>query len=192
MLALFKAILMALAGIALGLGATWLALDQSVGLGAVHAGVWRVWPKAGTSEIDPYTRARQARTGEIPLGLAEGLSLTASRDEGGEVLTPRCDYVFSGHIPPARYWTLTQANPEGFLTGAKNIRHNLTSAEIVRRADGDFDIQISASARPGNWLPVSTKDDFMLVLRLYDTAVSATASAIEAGTLPHVARVGCQ
>ena len=192
MLALFKAIGMALAGIALGLGATWLVLDQSVGLGAVHAGVWRVWPKAGTTEIDPYTRARLARTGEIPLGLAEGLSLTATRDETGEALHARCDYSFAGHIPPARFWTLTQTNPEGYLTGAKNIRHNLTSAEILRSADGDFSIQISASARPGNWLPISTGEDFMLVLRLYDTAVSATASAIEAGTLPHLAKLACR
>ena len=47
LLALFKAILMALAGIALGLGATWLALDQSVGLGAVHAGYHPVEKQKG-------------------------------------------------------------------------------------------------------------------------------------------------
>lgn len=179
------------AGIALGLGTTWLVLDQNLGFGAINAGVWRAWPKAGGAEIDPYSRARLARTGEIPLGLAEGLSLTAETDEAGEPLQPRCDYVLSGHMPPARYWTLTLANPEGYLTGKPHSRRSLTSAEILRRADGDFDIQISARARAGNWLPIDSAGEFLLVLRLYDTAVSATASAIDASTLPRLKRGAC-
>ena len=191
MLGLLKVLTMVGFGIGLGLGSTYLVMDQNLGFGAVEAGVWRAWPKAGGTEIDPYSRARLARTGEIPLGLAEGLSLTAATDDSGAPLQPRCDYVFSGHIPPARYWTLTLANPEGYLTGKPQMRRNLTSAEILRSADGDFDIQISARARSGNWLPADTTGEFVLILRLYDTAVSATASAIDASTLPRLKRGAC-
>ena len=185
---LLKIILMALAGIGLGLSATVLLLDARSGLGSVRAGIWQIWPKAGTLEIDPYTRARFARTGEIPLGLAEGLSLTATADSNGEALHSQCSYIFAGHIPPARYWTLTIANSQGGLAGARN---NLTSSEILRRADGYFDVQIARNARPGNWLPVNLDGDFMLVMRLYDTAVSASASAMDAGALPDVKKAAC-
>ena len=183
---------MALAGIALGLSATALVLDQKLGLGAVHAGVWRVWPKAGTPDIDPYSRARLARSGEIPMGLTEGLALTAATDAMGEPLHANCDYALSGRIPVARTWTLTLVDPDGWLTGPDNARHNLTSTEILRRADGLFDINVSRQARPGNWLPISGDGAFMLVLRLYDTGISATASAIEAGTLPELVRGACR
>ena len=191
LLGLLKTILMALAGMALGLGATALVLDPRIGLFQVHAGVWRLSPKAGTSDVDPYTRAQLARTGEIPMGLAEGLKLTAAVDSTGQLLDSQCDYVFSGHIPPARYWTLTLNTPDGQLAGDPAARHGLTSSEILRRADGAFEIAIARNARPGNWLPVSVQGSFLLVLRLYDTAVSATASVVESNTLPEVKRAAC-
>ena len=183
--------MMALSGIALGLGATALVLDRKLGIGAVHAGVWRIWPKAGTPEIDPYSQARLSRSGEIPIGLTVGLALTAAVDAQGEPLHANCDYAISGRIPLSRYWTLTWNDPDGWLTGPTGLRHNLTSAEILQRADGMFDIKVSRQARPGNWLPVAGNSDFMLVLRLYDTGVSATASAIEADTLPELLRGAC-
>ena len=192
LLALVKVMGMALCGLAIGLWATWVVLEAGMGFGAVRAREWQTWPKAGTLEIDPYTRARLARSGEIPLGLAEGISLAAMRDQDGEALHARCSYRFFGRMPPARYWTLTLVTPEGWLTEQSGLRHGLTSAEIVRRADGEFDIAISPYARPGNWLPLSGAEDFMLLLRLYDTAISATASVIDAGALPRVTKEACQ
>lgn len=191
MLTLFKIFLMATTGIALGLGATWLVLERGYGFGAVRAGVWTAWPKAGSLNIDPYASARLARTGEIPLGLAEGLSLKAAFDEDGKELQGTCEYVLAGRMPPARFWTLTPSTPRGSLIDNKAHRLGLTSSEIIRHEDGDFQIRIAANARPGNWLPVETASSYVLVLRLYDTAVSTTTTAIEAANLPRLQKVAC-
>ena len=50
-------------------------------------------------------------------------------------------------------------------------RHGFTSQEIIRRADGSFDIMIGPRARPGNWLPTGGVERYVLVLRLYDTPI---------------------
>lgn len=189
---LIKAFLMAGAGVALGLAATAVAVREGVGFGAVQAGVWTAWPRNGTTEIDPYARAILARTGEIPLGLAEGLHLTARKDARGDWLNGRCVYLLSGRVPLGRYWTLTLANPEGFLIGNALERYGVTSSEIVRSDNGRFEIIVSGDARPGNWLPVGHEKRFILLLRLYDTVASASAGALEGSMLPNIQRQACQ
>ena len=191
MLNLVKIFLMAITGIALGLGATWLVLERGYGFGAVRAGVWIAWPKTGSLNIDPYASARLARSGEIPLGLAEGLSLQAAVDEDGNALQGSCEYMLAGRMPPARFWTLTPVTPRGSLLDNKAHRFGLTSSEIIRRENGDFQIRIAANARSGNWLPVETVLPYVLVLRLYDTAASTTTTAIEAANLPSLKKVAC-
>ena len=192
MLTLLKTFLMAVCGIALGLSATVLAVRGGFGLGAVRAGSWTAWPKTGTPEIDPYARAMLARTGEIPMGLAEGLLLVAARDSGGDWLEGRCDYVFSGKIPASRFWTVTIDTPDGALIDNPAQRHGATSSEIVRDEGGGFEIALSARARPGNWLPVGHDKRYVVALRLYDTVASATAAALDAAALPAIRRTGCR
>jgi hypothetical protein len=71
-------------------------------------------------------------------------------------------------------------------------RHGFTSQEIIRKADGQFDITIAPRARPGNWLPTGGVEKYQLVLRLYDTPVGmATRSGREA-PMPTISRRGCQ
>lgn len=179
-------------GVSLGLGATYVAVRQGYGFGVAHAGPWTVWPQNGTPEIDPYARAILARTGEIPLGLAEGLSLIARKDDLGDWLDGSCDYVVSGRLPVARFWTLTLLDPDGRLVENPLRRYGLTSSEIVRPASGPPEITLSLNARPGDWLPIGRERRFMLALRLYDTVISASAATIEAANLPRIARKGCR
>lgn len=191
-LTLLKTILMAACGIALGLSATALAVRGGFGFGAVHAGSWTAWPGTGTRDIDPYARATIARSGEIPLGLAEGLLLAAARDAGGEWLEGRCDYAIAGAVPASRFWTLTLGTPDGAPIANPLHRHGMTSSEVVRDEAGHFEITISAHARPGNWLPVGHDKRFVAVLRLYDTVASASAAALDAAALPVIRRTGCR
>ncbi len=75
----------------------------------------------------------------------------------------------SGTTPQARFWTLTLYDPQGRLIGNAIDRQGFTSQEIVRNADGSFDIVVAPRARAGNWLPTNGVDSYMLVLRLYDS-----------------------
>lgn len=187
---LVKTVVATLAGTALGLFVTSLSVEHGFGFDAVQAGPWTTWPKAGSVDADPYARAIIARSGQIPLGSAEGLSLIADKDSTGRSLSPSCDYVISGAIPTARFWTLTVMTPEGRVADNSSGRFGFTSSEIVRDWKGGFSIVVSRSARPGNWLPVGNAP-YLIMLRLYDTPNSATASTLDAREVPAIVAERC-
>ena len=177
---------------AVGLGGTYLAVDAGAGFGAVRVGPWTAYPRNGSVDADPYSRAVVARSGVMPLGLGEGLTFTARRDSGGQPLIGACEYKIAGFVPPTRYWTISAETPSGALIANPAGRHGFTSGEIVRGPDGSFVIAVAPGARAGNWLPVPARERFDLVLRLYDTPISGTSTVIDAARMPTITRLGCR
>ncbi len=138
------------------------------------------------------TRARRiARTGKLPIALGDGVSFTAKADDNGKLLDGRCDVVLSGITPTARFWTLTLYNPEGELVANAVNRFGFSSQEIVRHADGSFNIVAAPRAQPGNWLPTGGVERYTLVLRLYDTAVGVATKAGREVPMPQVMTRSC-
>ncbi|MGO9133228.1 MAG: DUF1214 domain-containing protein [Methylovirgula sp.] len=189
---ILKLLAMLVTGTALGLASTYYVLGHGVNFDEVKAGPWTRWPKTGSTDIDPYAHARLARSGELPLGTAEGLSFFAWTDSSGRRLDASCDYVVKGAIPPTRYWTLSLYTPTGALIDNPTKRYGFTSAEILRAADGNFQIAVSHQARPGNWLPIGQGRSFALVLRLYDTLFDFGMAKVEAAALPQIAKGRCE
>ncbi|MBM3608289.1 MAG: DUF1214 domain-containing protein [Alphaproteobacteria bacterium] len=179
------------AGLALGLFSSWLALERGHGFGAITAGPWTGWPRTGADDADPYARAVAARTGELALGSAEGLTFLARGDSAGRTFDRRCDYTIHSPVPVARFWTLSILDQHG-QTIAGGQRQGFTSGEIIRFAPGPFTITVSREVRPGNWLPVSGDGGFELMLRLYDTPLSANAQSIGEGAMPRIERGECR
>lgn len=169
-----------------GLGGTWLAVTNNTAFGAVTIGAWTAFPRTGTPQIDPYARAAIARNGELPIGSGDGVAFFARADDDGRPLDGRCDVRVSGLTPPARYWTLTLYDPKGGLVANSLGRHGFTSQEIVRRADGRFDIVAAPRARTGNWLPSGGIEHYVLVLRLYDTPVGVGTRGTREAPMPAV------
>ena len=186
-----KALLACAIGVAVGLAASAYALTGASPFDRVRLGPWEIEPHAGSMDSDPYTRARVERSGEIPLAVGEGLRLIARDDDDGRPLDARCVYRVGPRVPPARYWTISVVDPEGWPIENAAQRYGFRSSEILRAANGDFTITISAEAAPGNWLPVVATKPFALALRLYDTPLGATAGGIEKSTTPQVVRIGC-
>jgi hypothetical protein len=176
---------------AVGLGATYLALTRGAAFGALTIGSWTAWPKTGTAGADPYARATIARTGQLPVALGDGVSFTAQADDTGKMLDGRCDVVLSGVTPAARFWTLTLYNIEGELVANSVNRHGFSSQEIVRHADGSFEVLVTPRANPGNWLPTGGVERYALVLRLYDTAVGVSTKAGREVPMPAVETRSC-
>ena len=177
---------------AIGLGATWVALTRGTAYGGVTIGAWTAWPKNGTTGIDPYARAMVVRTGELPVGSGDGVAFYASTDDAGESLDGRCDVLVSGITPQARFWTLTLYDPEWRLVANSIRRQGFTSQEIIRKADGAFDVAVGPRARPGNWLPTGGIDKYQLVLRLYDTPIGMATRTGADAPMPSITRRGCQ
>ena len=176
-------------GAAIGLGTTYYALSRSTAFGAVTLGGWTFWPKTGTPDIDPYARASIARSGELPIGSGDGVALYARVDDRGRVLDGSCEVTISGTTPPARFWTLTLYDPNGEIVANSANRYGVTSQEIMRHADGSFEITIAPRARPGNWLPTAGVERYVLVLRLYDTPVGVATRAGREAPMPSISEV---
>jgi hypothetical protein len=190
-LAFLKGAFAAVIGVALGLAVTFVTLERGFGFGAVQAGPWTAWPRVGASDIDPYARAVLSRTGEIPLAAAQGIVFYARSDDAGAPLSGSCDYLISGAVPAARFWTLTLTNPNGRLVENAAHRYAFTSSEILRRGDNSFAISVAPEARPGNWLPSGAGTRFVLVLKLYDAIASASPSGLVGATTPAIRRGRC-
>lgn len=178
-----------IAALALGIGSAWYMVTVPHA-GTVEIGAWRAQPPTDAETIDPYTRARVARTGEIAMGTGEGLSFVATVDDQGKGLDGRCDYLLSGEAPPARLWTLTVTDERGEIAVTPSKRTHLQSREILRDGSGRFEIAVSAAARPGNWLPAPAAGRLRLTMRLYDTPFNLGSGALP--PMPSVARRGCR
>jgi hypothetical protein len=174
-----------------GLGLTWVALTQSNAYGGVSIGAWTAWPRTGTPGIDPYARAMFARSGELPIGSGDGVAFYARTDDSGQFLDGRCDTMLSGITPQARFWTMTLYDPEGRLVANSLQRQGFTSQEIIRRADGSFDITVGPRARPGNWLPTGAIERYVLVLRLYDTPIGIATRSGPDAPMPKITVRSC-
>jgi hypothetical protein len=174
-----------------GLGTTWLTSRTGSASGAVRIGAWTAWPKSGTSEIDPYARATVARSGTLPIGSGDGVLFIANVDDAGQPLDGRCEVTVSGTTPPARYWTLTLYDPQGFLIANAANRYGFTSQEVVRDGSSAFRIAVAPRARPGNWLPSGGATRYVLVLRLYDTPVGVGVQSGREMAMPSITNRVC-
>ena len=180
------------AGLALGLGlwTAWLAVRSPAPIDAILLGSWQAWPNAGTESVDPYSRARLARTGEIPLGSGEGLMLLAQTDDSGEPLTSRCDYRIEGQTPPARLWTLSVEDIEGRVVADGGNVSALSSDVLLRAPDGNFEIVLSPTTKAGNWIFTGNASRIRVVVRLYDTT-ARLVTAMTTLTMPRIRRERC-
>jgi len=170
--------------LAIGLGVggvtAWMAVKAENSFGSVKIGQWTSWPLAGNVDSDPYTRARVARDGSVPLGAGEGLALFLTTDQFGKPLDRKCQYKIVGATPPARLWTLSvQDNEKQTVLSKTGVRNTAFSQTLLRAQDGTFSINIGSQPAPGNWLSISGTGKMRLVIRLYDTPITGSAGLAE-------------
>jgi hypothetical protein len=174
-----------------GLGGTFFALTRGAAFGALNIGAWTAFPKVGTTDADPYARASIARTGLLPVALGDGVAFRARTDDNGKALDGRCNVEIAGITPAARFWTLSLYTADGELAANAIERHGFSSQEVVRLADGSFRIIVAPRAQPGNWLPTGGVEQYILVLRLYDTPVGVSTKAGREVPMPAISTRGC-
>jgi hypothetical protein len=179
--------------IAIGGGAAsvWYALQAQKGVGAITVGAWTAFPDIGTSEADPYSKARVSREGVLALGRAEGLAFVAERDSTGEALKRECAYTIGGNFPIARFWTLYAADQSLDVIKTEKPRlAALQSYQILRRPDNTALISVGNHPLPGNWLYIQGSGALYFVLTFYDTPI-ASSTGLSDITLPQIVRTGC-
>ena len=98
---------------AVGLGSTYMTSTRGTDLGTLTIGAWTARPKSGSSDIDPYSRASIARSGELPIGTGDGIAFSATSDDKKKPLDGRCDVVVSGVTPGGPVLDADAVRPQG-------------------------------------------------------------------------------
>tara|TARA_R110002124_G_scaffold104531_2_gene254700 strand:- start:1065 stop:1709 length:645 start_codon:yes stop_codon:yes gene_type:complete len=199
--------------VVVGLGSTDFFLRAKAPLGTTKYQMWTGWPSTGlgtdVNAENPYLQAHTARNGTIPLGDNEGVLLKTYRDSAGDKLVRNCLYRFTGDVPRSQLWTLTVTDDVGRVLPNPSLRYGITSRQLLRSADGKFDIWLARDVQPGNWIslgdlpedpytlneqvPIEGRNQdqsFLLTLRLYGANLSSEAS-LSAVTFPTVEKVNC-
>ncbi|WP_367715384.1 DUF1214 domain-containing protein [Nitratireductor sp. GISD-1A_MAKvit] len=174
-----------------GAGSVWLALESTRTIGSVEIGPWVAFPKLGTHEADPYSRARSARTGGLSLGQAEGIVLVAGTDSMGRPLRRECSYRIEGDLPPARFFTL-HATDEArrFLKAPARFSSARHSQNLLWRPAQPLRITVSPQSHPENWIATTGRGPMHLSLTLVDTPIS-TGARVGETIMPMIKRIGC-
>lgn len=181
-----------LLGLGLGGALSVVSIQNNLGFGALTIGQWTAWPKAGSRDADPYTKAKVAANGEVPLGAAEGISFHSRLDNKGDPLALNCQYQISGQTPPARFWTLTAHKADGTIVGSPSGgAATIHSRNIFRHPSGNFIIMAGPILSGGNWVETDGKGPYELVIRLYDTQVTSTSGLLNP-EMPEIILMGCQ
>ncbi len=176
--------------IALGVGfsTAYFMVEEGRQFSAHKYGSWYGWPNSGTSDLDPYLKASLARSGNLQMGRAEGVTFSAKTDDNNDPLVASCKYQIAGSTPNASVWTL---RTNSVSANNKIVeRSYLVSSEIVYNSDGTFNISASQNVQPGNWLSTPASADFSFIMTFYDTNAFLVVGH-EIAKLPSVRKVNC-
>jgi hypothetical protein len=184
-----NAVLFAVVALALGIGSAFWMVDRGSRLTTQRNGPWTMWTRAGQKDIDPYTRARQAKQGNLPLSTQIAATWEARFDNEGARLHSSCEYLLESEPIDATWFNLTVYDDNGLLIPNSAERHAFTSQTIAANPDGSFFVVLARDARPGNWLPVGGAGRLSLLLTLIEPKPSVAESAQQ---LPSIRRIGCR
>lgn len=184
----------AVVSLVLGLGSARYMIDHGFSLITREGGPWKAWVQAGSSFADPYTRAHFARTGELPITSASGLTFSATTDDGGSRLSSDCEYEITARPLTALWWTIAVFDEYGQLIPNAAERYAFNSQSLTILADGTQRISLAPTARAGHWLP--SGEDHYLTLRLQiirplTLEQQQNSESISAESLPRIHRVKC-
>jgi hypothetical protein len=190
---LIRFLVFTLVALTVSAGSAALMLDRGFFATARQAGPWITWFNAGLAGADPYTLARVARSGDLPVTAASMLSFTAADDSDGRKLRGDCTYEIVGRQFPALWWNIAAFTPAGRAIPNKAGRHAFNSANLLLTADGLFSVRLGPDVQPGNWLPTSPDEGVVLqinILRpLNRDRVVRDPRASE--LMPRITRMGC-
>jgi len=190
---IFNFVVFTIIALVIGLGSAWHMIDRGSALTTVRAGPWSAWYAAGQPDADPYTKARVARSGTLPVVATTQMEFLARTDGEGDPLQSSCDYYVTVPRVPALWWSLALYDGDGRLIANPAGRHAFNSKNVLPGRDGEVNIALAPSPRAGYWLPSGEGHDLMLVFRVfrpYDTADLASGEIPEE-ILPGIKRGDC-
>lgn len=180
----------AIAGLVIGGGGAVLSVRAGA-LGSQNMiGPWVTGRDFGTEQASRYTRAVVALRGLLALPATEARYYTAATDDSGAPLDGACRYIVTGGTLPAKWWSLTLYDREGYLVPNEADIYSVGSAGLPAAEGAKWQVVIAPKMQPGHWLPTGRIARFELTLRAYLPA-DRGAGDFTAAQLPRIAKAGC-
>ena len=158
---------------------------------AIRNGPWRTSAGVGSADANLYERAAVAVAGLYGLAKEEMIYYTAFTDSDGQDLEGRCDYTLRGRPFPARWWSLTMYGADHYLVGNSANIYSRHANNLEFEPDRNYLMQVSAQAKPHNWLPAPADGEFSITLRLYNPQ-AAILENLGTAELPSIQREACR
>nr|WP_276589144.1 MULTISPECIES: DUF1214 domain-containing protein [unclassified Sphingomonas] len=175
-------LLCAVVGIGAGVGvALW---QVRVGPPGLAIGPWTTDASIGTAQASARTRAAVAVHGLLALPAGEARYYEAETDDAGRPLDGHCRYRIEGGQLPARWWSLTVYDAQGYLIADPSGIHSLESAAVA--PGSRWDATLAPGRVAGHWLPSGGLAYVGLTLRTY-----LPAGPLTRAQLPSIVRQGC-
>jgi hypothetical protein len=189
---ILKCLAVLVVGLVLGVGSAVGVLHLPTGGLGIKNGAWGTNLDVGSQNAGMYLRAYVARVGLFALNKTETVYYTAETDDDGEPLRSSCDYRIEGKDIPTRWWSITLYGEDHFLVPNDRGFYSFNMSNIVREANGSYEVSVSATAKPGTWLPSGDKDQAIsLSLRCYNPEPIMYEQPGKVA-LPKVIREGCK
>jgi hypothetical protein len=175
------------AGLVLGVGSGWAALELGRASFGEQIGAWAYSRAAGSEAAGPYTRAIIAREALLALSAREARYFTLREDDRGDPLRESCIYDLAGGDVAARWWSVTLYSDDNFL--AQNNDH-AASVDASRIGAGQWHVRVAPVRGDAEyWLSSrNARHNFSITLRVYNPDRDFIASA---EALPTLTRVSC-
>ena len=184
-----NAILFVAIALVIGIGSGFWVVERGTRLTTQRSGPWEMWTRSGQRDLDPYTRARQARMGHLPISTQIAATWEARFDVEGRRLHSSCEYLLESEPIEATWFSVAVYDANGLLIPNSAERHSFTSQTIAANPDGSFFVVLAREAQPGNWLPVGGAGRLSLMLTMIEPKPSVAESAL---LLPSIRRMNCR
>ena len=183
-------ILAALGGAAIGAASAWWSTGEGAAARVPGHPAWTTDRGTGSTDANPWTRARIARIGLMALNRNEAVYYIADRDDEGRPLREHCQYTVQGGALPGAWWSLTLYAQDRFLARNTDDAHSVAATTAQTAAAW----QVSVGQQPmdaGERLSNRGAGNFTLALRVY-RPTQALIDDPHAIALPRVHRQACR
>lgn len=185
-----RTLLCLLVGTAIGIGGAILTVRSGALSSGAPIGAWTTGSDYGSAEAGARTRAVVALRGLLALPAREARYYNAAVDDSGVPLDGKCRYRISGGVLPARWWSVTLYDPQGYLVANAPRIYSINSARLPEAEQTHWQIVVAPDAQPGHWLPSGGAAHFELTLRAYLPAGDGKRDFTR-DELPRIVREGC-
>lgn len=186
-----RTVLCLVVGTAVGAGGAVLTVRSGAVTTGAPIGAWTTANDYGSAEAGARTRAVVALRGLLALPAREARYYNAAVDDDGAKLDARCRYRITGGALPARWWSLTLYDSQGYLVPNAPRIYAINSTRLPEAEQANWTIVAAPDLQPGHWLPTGGTGNFELTLRAYLPAGEGRTDFSRA-ELPRIVREACK